>query len=312
MRLPNFIIIGAAKSGTTTLYEYLCQHPDVFMCTPKEPNFFANEENYSQGIEWYAKLFQEAQPNQIIGEATTSYTHRLHLLDIPERIYRVMPNVKLIYIMRHPVDRAYSQYVQQIKIFQSQHRIENLEPFKVPETFEQLLQRGKKVIETDDYMEQIDILAASNYLNIIERYLEIFPKKSLLFLLLKDLIEEPQETMDRVCDFLEIDRQIDLGTEKTIKANTAIHHKTWYVRSRITAPLKAIPGVANIAQALPQGVRDGVYSMLKKLPYRKQVEQEYVPKPMLPATRHLLLEQFQQPNQKLSQFLDRDLSHWSN
>lgn len=312
MRLPNFLIIGAAKSGTTTLYKYLCKHPQIFMSTPKEPNFFADNENYSLGIEWYAKLFQEAQSHQICGEASTPYTHQLHIPNIPERIYQTIPNVKLIYIMRHPVDRAYSQYVQQIKIFQSVHRIKNLEPFKVPETFEQLLERGKKVIKANDYMEQIDVLAASNYMNIIEGYLQFFPKRSLLFLLLDDLVKAPKETMKKVGNFLDLDAEIDLVREEAIKANTAIHHKTWYMRSRITDPLKAIPGVASVANALPQEIRDGVYSILKKLPYKNSIEQKYLPKPMLPKTRNMLLEKFQEPNNKLAQFLNRDLSHWSS
>ena len=312
MRLPNFLVIGAAKSGTTTLYQYLCRHPNIFMSIPKEPNFFADNKNYRMGIDWYAKLFEEAQPYQICGEASTPYTHQLHIPDIPERIYQTIPDVKLIYIMRHPVDRAYSQYVQQIKIFQSVNRKKNLKPFKVPETFEQLLERGEKVIDANDYMERIDVLAASNYINIIEKYLQFFSDKSLLFLLMDDLVKKPEETIRKACDFLQIDPDIDLLQKEAIKANTAIHHQTWYMRSRITAPLKAIPGVAYLANALPQEVRDSVYSMLGKLPYRKLIEQQYLPKPMLPETRKILLEKFQEPNRKLSEFLNRDLSHWSN
>jgi hypothetical protein len=141
--------------------------------------------------------------------------------------------------------------------------------------------------------------------------LQFYPRSSLLCLLLDDLIEKPRETIKKVCQFIDIDEEIDLVSEE-IKANTAIHHKTWYMRSRITEPLKAIPGVANIANALPQEIRDGIYSVLKKLPYKNSIEQQYVPQPMLPQTRNILLEKFKEPNRKLAQFLNRDLSHWSS
>lgn len=311
MRLPNFLIIGAAKSGTTTLYEYLCRHPQIFMSTPKEPNFFAKEINYQKGIEWYASLFEEAQSGQICGEASTPYTHQLQIPELPERIVRVLPDVKLIYIMRHPVDRAYSQYQQQIKIAQGVNRRAKVKAFKIPETFEELLQRGKQVIEADDYMNKIDVLAASNYIAIIERYLKYFERESFLFLLLDDLISKPQETITKVCNFLNIDSEIDLISKEPIKANLAVEHRSWFLRSQITAPLKEIPGVATVAGLMPQALRDSAYSILKKLPYKKSVEQQYLPQSMLPETRAILLQKFQEPNQRLAEFLDRDLSHWS-
>lgn len=311
MRLPDFLIIGAAKSGTTTLYRYLCRHPQIFMSTPKEPNFFAKEINYQKGIEWYASLFQEAPADRLCGEASTPYTHQLHISEFPKRIVRVLPDVKLIYIMRHPVDRAYSQYQQQIKIAQGINRRTNKKAFKIPETFEELLQRGKQVIKADDYMNKIDVLAASNYIEIIELYLKYFPRESFLFLLLEDLIKQPEETIDRVCEFLNIDPEIDLIEREPIKANISNEHRTWYLRSQITAPFKVIPGVERVASSLPQEWRDSAYSILKKLPYKKTLEQQYLTQPMLPETRKILLQKFQEPNQKLAKFLDRDLSHWS-
>ncbi|NER32103.1 MAG: sulfotransferase domain-containing protein, partial [Symploca sp. SIO1C4] len=74
MRLPDFLIIGAAKSGTTTLYKYLCRHPQICMSNPKEPDFFAIDHIYDQGIDWYSSLFSEARLKQVCGEASTTYT----------------------------------------------------------------------------------------------------------------------------------------------------------------------------------------------------------------------------------------------
>jgi hypothetical protein len=312
MRLPDFLIIGAAKAGTTTLYKYLSRHPQIYMSTPKEPDFFSKNELYNQGVEWYASLFSQASPSQICGEASTAYTHQIPLIpEIPERIFRLLPQVKLIYLLRHPVDRAYSNYVQQIKAFQIQRKNANQPAFKVPETFEELLQRGRQVIYANDYMEGIDPIAASNYIEQIEKYLQFFPKESFLFLLLEDFSHYPQKTLREVCQFIGVDDTIDLIQEQPIAANVGRSFSEGFIREKITAPLRSIPIIANAANLLPQSVRDLAYELLRKLPRREHLEKEYLPQPMLPETRQMLLEKFQAPNQKLSEFLGRDLSRWS-
>jgi Sulfotransferase domain len=294
MRLPEFIIIGAAKSGTTTLYEYLCRHPQIFMSTPKEPEFFARDENYARGIEWYSSLFDNAKPDQICGEASTIYTRSPQFPHTAARIAQHLPRVKLIYVMRHPVDRAYSHYVQRIKT--AQNKKEQLE---VRETFEERIQRESLFIDSSHYILQI------------EQYLPLFKRESILFLLMEDLIFDLPATLAKVCQFLEIDPTLDLIQGIHITANQAKTHETWFVRSRMTAPLKSIPGVSKIAAVLPQNIRDLAYDFLKKMPYKSQVKQKYIPATMLSETRQKLLETFREPNQKLSQFLDRDLSNWN-
>ena len=298
MRLPDFLIIGASKAGTTTLYKYLCLHPQVYMCTPKEPEFFAskNDKNYDKGIDWYRSLFSKAEPHQVCGEASGRYTHWPHFPETSARIAQVIPSVKLIYIMRHPVDRAYSHYAQHIKY--NQNIKQQLE---VKETFEENIER-------DSY-----VLDASNYMQQIEQYLQFYSKDQFLFLLMEDLIQQPADMLRQIYQFIGVSDEIDLIQDKPIAANQAAHHKEWFFRSRITTPLKKIPGLARAAALLPQGVRDAAYQVLRQLPYRQQeVEQKYLPQPMLPETRQILLERFHEPNQKLAEFLNRDLSHWNN
>lgn len=117
--------------------------------------------------------------------------------------------------------------------------------------------------------------------------------------------------MNKVYNFLNIDREIDLLEREPIKANLSTEHRTWHLRSQITAPLKVIPGVDRLASLTPQAWRDSAYSLLKKLPYTKSVEQQYLTQPMLLETRKMSLQKFQETNQKLAEFLNRDLSHWS-
>ena len=107
---PDFMIIGAMKCGTTTLFNYLASHPETNACIDKEPEYFGT--NWDQGPEWYASLFK--QKEGLTFEASTSYTRYPSRLHIPERIKKTAPDCKLIYIIRNPVERIVSQLQHQI------------------------------------------------------------------------------------------------------------------------------------------------------------------------------------------------------
>lgn len=113
MQKPDFIIIGAMKSATSTLHEQLALQPGFFMSTPKEPNFFSDDSMYGLGLDWYAHLFATAKADDICGESSTHYTK---LPDYPQTIERMkayLPSLKLIYVVRHPFDRLISHYIHQ-------------------------------------------------------------------------------------------------------------------------------------------------------------------------------------------------------
>ena len=294
LKAPNFIIIGAAKSGTTSLYRYLCRHPQIYMSTPKEPDFFSIDTNYARGINWYSSLFKDARSEQICGEASTTYSRWHQHPNTIERIYHWLPQVKLIYIMRHPVDRAYSFYIHRFK--GSLHKPE----LAVSSTFEETIKQQTEFIESSYYLEQI------------EQYLQFFPKESFLFLLMEDLIERPAETLDKILTFIDADRNIDLIEREKIVANKANDYPEWYVKKKLLAPFKAIPGVDFLSSLFPKQVKNNVYQAIKKVKYKNWKTSQVMPPPMLPQTRTMLLEHFREPNLKLSKFLDRDLSHWNN
>lgn len=94
--LPNLIVIGAHKGGTTSLHHYLRQHPQIFMSSLKELDFFVDEFNWPKGIDWYRKQFSSVAP--IRGESSPSYTHFPKLKGVPERIHHLIPDAKLICI----------------------------------------------------------------------------------------------------------------------------------------------------------------------------------------------------------------------
>ncbi|MGF1499202.1 MAG: sulfotransferase domain-containing protein [Elainellaceae cyanobacterium] len=297
MRLPDFLVIGAAKAGTTTIFEYLCKHPQVFIPHWKEVSFFALDHLYGRGLEWYASCFSDAGPNQVCGEASTRYSRLEQHPKTLERMVPVLKDPKFIYILRHPVDRAYSFYVYRFK--GAKHKPE----LAVPDTFEE-------TIETVD-----EFLDSSNYMAQIERYLQYYPRESFLFLLMEDLIRDPAGVMGQIFSFIGVDDQVDVVGATPIASNKASDYPEWYVQSQLLEPIKSLPLVQEVSKAFPkdlrQNLRNSVYKVLKKYRYRQWAEEQYLPPPMRPETRQMLLERFEEPNRRLSEFLGRDLSHWS-
>jgi hypothetical protein len=111
---PDFVVIGAMKSATTTLHEQLARQAGIFMCRPKEPNFFSDDANYRRGWEWYGGLFRAAGHTDLRGESSTHYTKLPTYPRTVDRMVRDLPRLKLIYVMRHPIDRLASHYVHEV------------------------------------------------------------------------------------------------------------------------------------------------------------------------------------------------------
>lgn len=105
--IPNFLIVGAEKAGTTSLAAILSRHPDVFMSDPKEIRFFSNH-NWHKGLTWYESFFTKATSNAAIGEASPAYTWAPQSKEVPIRIYRCLGDIKYIYILRNPIERTIS------------------------------------------------------------------------------------------------------------------------------------------------------------------------------------------------------------
>lgn len=108
--LPTFVVIGAMKSGTSSLAHYLRAHPEVFVTSPKEPGFFSLR--WDLGLDWYESLFAGAGDARARGEASTNYTKSPFLTGVPARMASVIPDARLIYLVRHPVERIRSHYSQ--------------------------------------------------------------------------------------------------------------------------------------------------------------------------------------------------------
>lgn len=179
MTLPNFLGIGAPRAGTTWLNTLLSSHPRVY--TPSlrdEINFF--DQYFDRGLEWYGSLFppeEKADAYRAIGEVTPQY---LECEDCPERIYRTLPEAKLIVMLRHPVDRAYSQYG-----FFVQRR-------NYRGSFEDFLAERPRALERGAY---------GRYL---KRYLRLFDRSRILALIFEDAVADVAKTKEVLADFLDV------------------------------------------------------------------------------------------------------------
>ncbi len=119
---PNFFIIGAQKSGTTSLHTYVAAHPDVFMSEPKEPGFFAPEVTYyPRELDWYLSLFAGAGDATVVGESSTHYTKRPVFEGVAERMASFVPDARVAYVMRDPIRRAISHYWHNVRTL-AEHR----------------------------------------------------------------------------------------------------------------------------------------------------------------------------------------------
>lgn len=179
-RLPNLIIIGAMKCGTTSLHYYLNQHPQVFMSREKELNFFLSGGNWHQGIDWYKSHFIGTA--KIYGEASPNYTSYPDSSEVPKRMFSIVPEVKLIYIVRDPIKRLISHYVHQYADGSESRSIHEV---------------------LNDFNNQY--VGRSKYYLQIEQYLEYFPATNILIITSEELSLNSENTLKKVFGFLDID-----------------------------------------------------------------------------------------------------------
>lgn len=281
-RMPDFLIIGAAKAGTTTLYESLTLHPAIYMPELKEPCFFSDEDKWSLGIEWYRSLFAGASSEQFCGEASTNYTRWPHSADAAARIAENCGDVKLIYMLRHPVDRAYSHYG---------HRMRK----KVSMTFEEAIRtRG-------------DYLDCSRYMTQIERYLRFFGRDRFHFVFLEDLRERPADVVSSCVRFLGLE---DVALPRFPVANTRSGFLAHRRATELFSRVKSAPCGRLLACCAPGPLRSLAYRAVVRI-NRLLPRQDPLP-PMRPETRAQLLETFAPEVRRLEQFLERSLPGWAH
>ena len=284
MKINNFvIIIGAMKCGTSSLFNYLAQHPQISACSRKEPNFFCTTHNFDRGFEFYQNLWDwDNNQHKIALEATTNYTKftNYNYMNAAENIAQIQKstnaNFKFIYIMRNPLDRIESHYTHSLVLK------------KGTDTFTKPLH--KKI---DD-----ETINTSSYAMQIEQYYKRFTPDDILLLNFEDLKNQPLKVVKEVCLFLNIDSNYEFKGLNAIHNvhNIKIGLPGWY-------SMKKNKLIQSTIRLLPPDNRETLRSIfgVKRNDYIK----------LSPEQRKYALDMLKNDLQKLSSEYGFDISRWS-
>ena len=302
MRLPDFLVIGAAKSGTVSVYHYLELHPDIFMCPVNESNFFALEtadltkeylgpvdrfyldQHCVKTLTAYCSLFRDARPHQVVGESSPLY---LFSRTAPARIHHHIPTAKIIAILRQPADRAFSNY---------QHfRRAGIEPIA---DFEEAIHA--ELVRRQQgwgpwpfwFYSEMGFFAAQ-----LQAYFDLFGPRQILVVLFEDLLADTAGLMKKIYEFVGVNGTYapDLSTRHNVGG---VPRREWLDKF-ITKPYLA---KTMLKKLLPDGPR-------RRL--RVRLSDWNNDKPRLdPDLRTELTRMYQEDVLCLQQMIGRDLGHW--
>jgi len=196
--LPNFLLIGAARCGTTSLYEVLQSHEDVYLPQSKrpEPHFFLKNDEYRKGLCYYESRYFPKSCNAVaIGEASTSYIFAPY---VPARVAKNIPAVKSIALLRNPIDRAFSGYWHTVK--------SGLEQLGFEDALDREQERSVAAIPgLAAEIQPFAYAARGDYHEQIVRWCNHFPRESLELIILDDFLNDPNTVMQRLATFLGIE-----------------------------------------------------------------------------------------------------------
>lgn len=262
---PNLFIVGAAKCGTTTLYEYLNHHPDIFMCSVKEPHFFSDVKSNNPSdyippkkgekyfhkiindLEVYLSLFEHTEHFKYRGEASISY---LYDPVAGKRIFEFNAGAKIIAILRNPIERAFSHFkadcMTGVAEYPDDFYKQLLTDWQIKD--KKLFTKGHFYVELGFYTQQL------------ERYFQVFPNYNILILNFGDFKNNPINTMRKVFQFLEIEENISFD-------NLKIYNESKKVRNKFLWRLKKMKNsnvlLTDVSRNMPQVIKNIFYTKNK-------------------------------------------------
>lgn len=289
-RLPDFLIVGAQKCGTSTLFDWLCAHPAVSRPHFKELQFFNDERQWSKGPAAYRKWFARTPRRLLVGEATPEY---MLYLESVERMAQTVPDARLIAILREPIARAYSQYRMNLHLRWESRSfdravLEELEAGDVEPSLERMRSTGSP---------EYNYLARGHYLPQLDRLCRYYPRDRLLVLLLDDLVEDPAGSFASVCRFLQIspsEQPPAVGEARNTSAELSRFNPS-ALRFRLLYRFR-------LWRVLPRPISEWM---------ERSGGSELVPaEPPTAETVEALRDHFEPRNDALARWLGRDLSQW--
>lgn len=282
-RAPDFFLVGAAKSGTTSLFHYLNQHRSIFIPDIKEPHYFSEYYNnegdasYSRDLDAYLALYAGCPDDAVAGDASTSY---LYSETAAQQIHALQPGARIIAILRNPVDRAYSFYWYNRRSF-----VEDL-------SFEEALDSENRRMESGAHY-RFHYVNSGLYAGQIEKYLTLFGRGAMKIYLFEDL-KDADRLMREVFAFLGVHADLLVDTSRRFNPSGEM-------RSRLLGRFlqRSFP---RLRRALPGTARAVKYGLMRWNVSR--------PPPMTPGTRERLQRAFEDDIIRLESLIGRDLAHW--
>ncbi len=275
LTLPNLIIIGAQKCGTSGLHYYLSLHPEVSMSSPKELNFFIAERNWGRGLEWYARHFD---PNaRCRGEASPNYSAFPQHMGVPERMAGVVPDAKLIYLVRDPLDRMAAHYVHNFA-----------------------KRREKGSLSQTLLHPNTSYVARSRYFDQLQRFLEFYKRDQILVIDNADLRDDRAATLRRVFEFVGVDAEFEHPKFDQMRHSTSRKKRATKLGMRVQKMSKSRWG-----SHVPRRVW---LALDMALPLAKPISK---PEGISEALGEEVIEVLHEDAERLREFTGRDLAHWS-
>jgi hypothetical protein len=280
---PTFLLCGAAKCGTTSLYSYISDHPDVYVSTTKETKFFTDPDYFSRGIEWYRQFYEEYDGESAVGEGDTGI---MYYPGSAERVHKINPDVRLLFVLRDPVEQVFSHYWFGIErgLYECSTR-----------TFSEFIRDHenrwtKRTLDVAKYHEQ---------LVRFDPYFDDAQKKVILF---RELTQQTEKTLRGVYRFIGVDERYQPDDLKPKNVTTYPNSPSLYrMISEVWRPVRS---------RIPQPIIEKTTKMrghAKRLFFSSDEE-----KPSMDEKdRRYLQEYYREHNRRLESYLDRDLSHWT-
>lgn len=295
--LPDFLVIGAARAGTTALHRFLRQHPDVYMPSVKEPNFFAYEgkslackgpgadyiNNSITELESYRALFSHARPGALKGEASPLY---LFEPDAPANIARHIPKAKLVVVLRNPVEQAFSHYLYAVK-----QRIEPLDDF-----VEALRSEADRLAA--GWQPLFGYSTFPRYGEQLARYFQLFPRDQFFIRTYEDFSQNQAQFLQELFTFLGVDPTIEVDLSE--RPNAGGTPKSRLIQDFL---MKPNPITGAVGLVVPRELRWRIRDWLAGFNLKRGAE-------MPPEAREMLRERLSDDVARLGALLDRDFSGW--
>jgi hypothetical protein len=290
---PNFLIVGAAKCGTTSMHRYLCQHPDIFMPEWKEPAFFIEDPFKKLNCATpavYHKIFKGASDKYAVGEASTAY---LYDKDAPKLIRDALGNIKIIIMLRNPVDMSYSLYNHQVR-----KEGETIQRFEDALEAEEMRRKNPAFKQTCyGWHANYYYTRRALYYDQVKRYFDTFGQDYVFIILFEDLIADPVDTAQKTFRFLGVDETFVPMTRAYNRAGEILNiPKFWKDRSLL---IKTSSFVFS-------------KTIIKKIPHLIRTIGKKPPPPLSSETAQRLRNIFYGDICQLEKLIEKNLSAWKN